>query len=264
MIVLKIIGWVLLGILALIVLALCIKVKITAEYSDDNTNAQLQWLFLKIPLYPKEKKPKKAEEEPEEEAEEEEEEAPAEEKPAGKKESTLHMLYRTHGVDGLLELTRKLCSYLGSFLGDLFRSLVIEELYVDVRCAKQDAAETALYYGEVCSVLFPALGALASKCRMKKYDVNVYPDFLAKFSNAQFFVKFHLYPIYVVGITLVLLGRLIFKLLLGMLVKIFLSNKKKGTEKQNINKKEKEDDSNEGSDSGRNPVNNDRESTSAG
>lgn len=263
MIVLKIIGWVLLGILALIVLALCVKVKISAEYSDDNTNAQLQWLFLKIPLYPKQKKPKKAEEEPEEEAGEEEE-PPAEEKPAGKKEGMLHMLYRTHGVDGLLELTRKLCSYLGTFLGGLFKSLVVEELYVDVRCHKADAAETALYYGEVCSVLFPMLGSLAAKCKIKKYDINVYPDYLARFSNAQFFVKFHLYPIYVVGITLALLGRLIFKLLLGMLVKIFLSNKKKGTEKQNINKKEKEDDSNEGSDSGRNPVNNDRESTSAG
>ncbi|MBQ6066928.1 MAG: DUF2953 domain-containing protein [Clostridia bacterium] len=264
MIVLKIIGWVLLGILALIVLALCIKVKITAEYSDDNTNAQLQWLFLKIPLYPKKKKAKKPEEEPEEKSEEEEEEAPAEEKPKGKKESMLHMLYRTHGVDGLLELTRKLCSYLGTFLGGLFKSLVVEELYVDVRCAKQDAAETALYYGEVCSALFPMLGALAAKCKVKKYDINVYPDFLAKFSNAQFFAVFRLYPIYVVGITLALLGRLIFKLLLGMLFKIFLHNKDKSAGKQNINKKEKEDDSNEGSDSGRNPVNNDRESASAG
>ena len=71
MIVLKIIGWVLLGILALIILALCVRVRIAVEYSDDNTNVLLQWLFVKIPLYPmpekepakpkKEKKPKKNE-----------------------------------------------------------------------------------------------------------------------------------------------------------------------------------------------------------
>lgn len=262
MIVLKIIGWVLLGILALIVIALCIKLQITAEYSDENTHVALKWLFLTIPLYPKKPKPPKPEEEKPEE-EQPEEEKPEEEKPAAKKESFLHLLYRTHGVDGILELTRKLCSYLNTFLGDLFKSLVVEELYLDVACTKGDAAATAVYYGEVCAALYPMLGALASKCKLKKYDINIYPDYLARFSKASFFVKFRVYPIYVTGITLALVFRLVFKLLLGMLVKIFLQNKPKKAEKENITK-EKEDESHEGSVSGRNPVNNDRESASAG
>ena len=263
MIVLKIIGWVLLGILALIVLALCVKLQITAEYSEENTHVMLQWLFLKIPLYPKKPKPPKAEEEQPAEEESQEEEKPEEEQPAAKKESFLHMLYRTHGVDGILELTRKLFSYLGKFTGGLFKSLVVEELYLDVRCAKGDAAETAIYYGEVCSALWPMLGALASKCKLKKYDINIYPDYLARFSSASFFAKCRVYPIYVTGITLALVGRLVFKLLLGMLLKIFLPKKPKKAEKENITI-EKEDESHEGSVSGRNPVNNDRESASVG
>ena len=260
MIVLKIIGWTLLGVLALIVLALCIKLQITAEYSDDNTHVELQWLFLKIPLYPKTKKakPEKAPEE-----EKPEEEKPEEAKPAAGKESLLHMLYRTHGVDGILELTRKLCSYLNSFFGGLFKSLAFEELYLDVCCAKGDAAETAIYYGEVCAALWPALGALASRCKLRKYDVNIYPDYLARFSRASFFARLRVYPIYVTGITLALVFRLVFKLLLGMVFKIFLQNKQKSAEKENITK-EKEDESHEGSDSRRHPVNNDRESASAG
>lgn len=262
MIVLKIIGWVLLGILALIVLALCIKLQITAEYSDENTHVTMKWLFLTIPLYPKKPKPPKPEEEKPEE-EKTEEETPEEGKPAAKKESFLHLLYRTHGVDGIIELTRKLFSYLNSFLGGLFKSLVVEELYLDARCAKGDAAETAIYYGEVCSALWPMLGALASKCKLKKYDINIYPDYLARFSSASFFAKCRVYPIYVTGITLALVGRLVFKLLLGMLLKIFLPNKQKKAEKENITI-EKEDESHEGSVSGRNPVNNDRESASAG
>ena len=263
MIVLKIIGWTLLGILALIVLALCIRLLIEVEYSDDDTHVTLRWLFLKVPLYPaapkapKKKAPK--EEEPPKE------EKPEEEKPAQteKKEGLLHILYRTHGVDGLLELARKTVSYLNSFFGGLIRAAVIEELYLDVGCTKGDAAATAIYYGEVCSALFPLLGALASKCKIKKYDVNVYPDYLARFSRASFFVKFHVYPIYVTGITLLLVFRLVFRVLLGMLVKVFLPKKDKNAEKENITK-EKEDESHEGSDSGRNPVNNDRESPSAG
>ena len=338
MIVLKIIGWVLLGILALILLVLCIRIRIAAEYSDDNTNVRLEWLFLKLPLYPrppkepKEPKPPKKEKKKKEEAAEpspapaeevpptappepsvtaaqdaaqpaaetvagegpepsgtETASAPAQEsgtapspeaaaapsdegtapaaaeegKPAEKKESLLHIIYRTHGVDGILEIVRRVFSYLGSFFGDMMRALVIEELYLDVGCTKKDAAATAIYYGEVCAALFPMLGALASRCKIKKYDINVYPDYLARFSRASFFVKFHVYPIYVVGITVVLVCRMVFKVALKMLVKILLPKKEKKAVKDN-KITEKEDESHEGSVSSRNPVHNDRESTSAG
>ena len=247
MIVLKIIGWVLLGILGLIVLALCVKLRITAEYSDENTHVELGWLFLRIPLYPKKEKPPKkkkkkaGKEEPEEEKPEEEkpeEEKQEEEAGSGKKkESFLHALYRSHGVDGILELVRKLCSYLKTFMGGLFRSLVVEQLYLEIGCAKGDAAATAVYYGEVCSALWPMLGALASRCKLRKYDINIYPDYLARFSKASFYVKLHVYPIYVTGIGLALVFRLVFKLLLGMLLKIFLPKKQKKAEKEKYNER---------------------------
>lgn len=304
MIVLKIIGWVLLGILALILLVLCIRIRIAVEYSDDNTNARLEWLFLNLPLYPrpakepKEPKPpkqkakKKAEapasspaaEEtpppagPSSEAAQESQTpppqegaaapetgapAPEEGKPAEKKESLLHVLYRTHGVDGILELVRRVFSYLGSFFGDMMKALVIEELYLDIGCTKKDAAATAIYYGEVCSALYPMLGALASRCKVKKYDINVYPDYLARFSRASFFVKFHVYPIYVTGITILLVCRMVFQVALRTLIKIFLPKKEKKAEKD-IKITEKEDESHEGAVSSRNPVHDDRESASAG
>ena len=52
LIVLKIIGWIILAVIALIVLVLCIKVRIFAEYSEIDTRVRIQWLFLKIPLFP--------------------------------------------------------------------------------------------------------------------------------------------------------------------------------------------------------------------
>lgn len=317
MIVLKIIGWVLLSILALILLVLCIRIRIAAEYSDDDTNVRLEWLFLRLPLYPRPAKEPKESKPPRQKAKKKEEAAapapaeetptpsaeaaqgpetaqpsgteaqtpPAEEgapaaeegkpaaeegkpaaeegKPAAKKESLLHIIYRTHGVDGILEIVRRVFSYLGSFFGDLMKSLVIEELYLDIGCTKKDAAATAVYYGEVCAALYPMLGALASRCKIKKYDINVYPDYLARFSRASFFVKFHVYPIYLIAITVLLLCRMVFKVLLRMLVKILLPKKEKKA--VNDNKiTEKEDESHEGAVSSRNPVHDDRESTSAG
>lgn len=272
MIVLKIIGWVLLGLIALIVLALCVKVRIAVEYSDDNTSAVLQWLFLKIPLYPSKKKDKpedgkdekddkkdekddkkeedKEEEKPSEEeadAEPEDGENPTEEKPetkpAKKKESLLHLLYRSHGVDGILLIVKRVFSYLGSFVGDLMKSLVIEEAYLDIGCTRSDAASTAIYYGEVCSALFPMLGALVTKYKVRKYDINIYPDFIARFSSASFFVKLYLRPIYVIAIALLLVFRLIFKVALSVLVKIIRAGKEKAPVNQNKKITEKRDDS---------------------
>ena len=272
MIVLKIIGWIILAIIALIVLLLSVKVRIFAEYSEIDTRVRIQWLFLKIPLFPTEKKEggkknkkeknvkskadssheeavadevtdapstESAEAVPMDEALTEEtppEEASAEtgEAPASKpKNNLLKTLYEAHGIDGLLLIVKRAFSYIGTFFGDLAKSLVIDELYLDVRCTKKDAASTAIYYGEVCSALFPMLGAMVSKYKVRKYDINVYPDYLARQSSASFAVSMHLYPIYLIGITLLFGCRMLFKVLLRLIVKIFLPKKKENAENSN-------------------------------
>lgn len=257
MIVLKIIGWVLLGILALIILALCVRVVVSAEYSENKTEVLLKWLFIKIPLYPAQKKTKKAPEKSEtdrteptsEEGKTENEAAPTAESgsdnadaPADdggettdadksteeKKNNNpklLKLIYDAEGVDGLIEIVKRVFSYLGTFFGGLLRAFIIEELDLDVSCAKKDAAKTAVYYGEVCSTLFPMLGGLASGCTLKKYDVNVYPDFLARYSEASFYIRFHVVPIRLIGITLALVFKLLFKVLAGLLIKLSRTKK---------------------------------------
>lgn len=266
MIVLKIIGFILLGILALVIIALSIKVRIFIEYSEVDTNVRLQWLFLKIPLYPsgngassgKKKKEKSTSPTAEQQeaptaaseeltdvsdtAEAAEAVQTAEASPEATanapqpkpKNSFLKTLYDAHGIDGLMLLVHRVFSYIGTFFGDLMHSLVIDELYIDVMCTRNDAASTAIYYGEVCTGLFPMLGALITKYKVRKYDINVYPDFLAKTSSASFAVSMHLYPIYVVGITMALVFKMLFKVILRLLVKCFLPSKQKVAENNNI------------------------------
>lgn len=266
MIVLKIIGFILLGILALIIIALSIKVRIFIEYSEADTNFRLQWLLLKIPVYPsgkgassgKKKKGKKSapsDEQPAptiageeltdtadstESAETEQTaepasavEASAEAPQTKKKNNLLKTLHEAHGIDGLMLLVHRVFSYIGTFSGDLMHSLVIDELYIDVMCTRNDAASTAIYYGEVCAGLFPMLGSLLTKYKVRKYDINVYPDFLAKTSSASFAVSMHLYPIYVVGISMALVFKMLFKVILRLIVKCFLPSKQKVAENNN-------------------------------
>lgn len=264
MIVLKIIGFILLGIFGLIIAALCIKVKIFAEYSEYDTNVKIKWLFLNIPVYPAKAKKKPQENAQTDSSATTETQAPAEEvslteqdvavseensseaentntvtdeagqaAAAKPKNNFLKTLYNAHGIDGLLLIVRRVFRYLGTFTGNLMHSLVIEELYIDVRCHKNDAASTAIYYGEVCSSLFPMLGSLITKYKVRKYDINVYPDYLARTSSASFAVSMHLYPIYLVGITISLVCKMLFKVLLRLIVKCFLPAKNRQDENKN-------------------------------
>ncbi len=272
MIVLKIIGWIILAIIALITFVLCIKVRIIAEYSEIDTRVRVQWLFFKVPLFPSEKKnsDKKNGEQKNQQNTGSEKVAEAEqltetvdeqtdgiqsdtsedtntanvqsaeeisesgETPAPKqKNNLLKTLYDAHGVDGLLLIAKRTFGYVGTYFGDLAKSLVVDELYVDVRCTKKDAASTAIYYGEVCSVLFPMLGAMVSKYKVRKYDINVYPDYLARQSSASFAISMHLYPIRLGGVSLVFGCRMLFKVLLRLIVKIFLPKKKVNAENSN-------------------------------
>ena len=241
LLILKIIGWVLLGLVALVLLALCVRVRFRIEYSDENTSVLLKWLFLKIPVYPsnkpKKEKEEKKEEEPEKKEEKKEEEK-KEEKPQG--DSFLKTLYEAEGIDGLVAILKKVMSYTKTFFSNLLHSLVIDQLYLDVCCTRSDAASTAIYYGEVCAVLFPLLGSLASRCRMKKYDVNVYPDFIARFSAVSFVTEMHLTPMYLIGVTLAYGCKLVFGVLLKMLLKISGVKKSKKSDRNTIkNTKEK-------------------------
>ena len=288
MIVLKIIGWILLSVLALIIVALCIRVGVEVEYSSEQTAVSLRYLFLNLPLYPTQKKEGKvkkskkkneaapaASDTPPEQTQQPEaaaaetaespaaenahgndeasatETTPADGTPEGepadtaapapaakKKDSLLKTLYEAEGIDGLITIVKKVVSYTKTFFGGAVRGVVVDQLWLEVCCTRSDAASTAIYYGEVCGILFPLLGGLASRCRIKKYDVNIYPDYLARFSSASFFVRFHITPIWYIGITLAYGMKMLFGVLVGMLVKLFLPKKEK--EKQEIQIKSKE------------------------
>ena len=234
LLILKIIGWTLLGILALVVavllFALVVKVRFHIEYSAENTSVALQWLFLKFRLYPmekKEKKPKqkKAKEEKKEEEKPEEEKKEEAKKPAKKKDNFLTTFYEAEGFEGVLAILKKTGAYLKTFTGNLIRGFVVDEFFLEMCCVKEDAAATAIYYGEVCAAVFPILGAFASRCRLKKYNVNIYPDYLARYPDASFALSFHITPIYYIGVILAL-GM---KMLFGVLLKLLLPRKKKKT-----------------------------------
>lgn len=206
--------YILLGILALLILLLSVKVRIDAEYID-SFQVKLRWLFLSLPIYPmqkKEKKPKK-EKPKKEEPPKEQTEAPKEKKP-----NPFKTFYDNQGFAGVMQLVRDSADAVGGLMKSVKKHLIIDELFLWIVIShNHDAAQTALEYGEACQDVYPAMGFICSNLKVKKYDVEIEPDFIGTFSSAQFAFALSVRPIFLLNAGLVLAVKLLFKVVLKLL-----------------------------------------------
>lgn len=247
----------LLGIILFFVILFSLKVTVIVDYAE-KTVVKLRYLFITIPIVDtskekKGKKPKKEKKPKEDKNSKKTAEATAEadgelsedvaveepqaepvkektkkEKPQKQGNSLIKQLYLDHGYDGLEKMLRDLGSSLGGFFGKLYKTFTIDELYIKMVTVGGDAADTAIKHGRLCAWLYPVLGKLISTCKVKKYDFDISPDFLAPKSTASAFVRFHIRPIKITNAAVVLALQLAFKILF----KILFSKKKSDKSKK--------------------------------
>lgn len=206
--------YILLGIILLLILLLSVKVRIDAEYID-SFRVKLRWLFLSFDLYPmqkKEKKPKK------EKPKKEEPPKAQEEVPKEKKPNPFKTFYENQGFDGVMQLVRDSADAVGGLMKSVKKHLIIDELFLWIVIShNHDAAQTAIEYGEACQDVYPAMGFICSNLKVKKYDVEIEPDFIGTFSSAQFAFALSVRPIFLINAGIVLAVKLLFKVVLKLL-----------------------------------------------
>ncbi len=228
--------YIILGIIALIVILFSIKVSVTAEYAD-SFSLDVQWLFIKLHIFPqteeqkakrevkkakKEEKKKKKKKKPEKEKPKEEKKE--EDKPSEPKKNIFKDFYENQGFGATVELVQTAAAQLGGFLGSVYRAFVIENLQLLLKVSSgDDAAQNAIKYGKVCSAVYPSMGFICSNMKVKKYEVNVVPDFISQENKAQFALSLSVRPIKLTNAVVVLA----FKLLLKVLLKLLKGSKKK-------------------------------------
>ncbi len=245
--------YVFLGIILFFVVVFSLKVTLIVDYGE-KTVVTLQYLFLKIPILDtskpkKEKKPKKPKKEKTKKDKTENGDAEAQtdaadtqtdavgqtdkngekakkQKPAGN--SLIKQLYIEQGYDGLVRMLSAVGSSLGGFFGKIYKSFTIDELYITMVTAGSDASDTALKHGKLCSYAYPILGKIISTCKVKAYDFDFSPDFLAQKSKADAHVRFHIIPIKITNGAIVLALQLVFK----VLIKILFAKKKSDSSKK--------------------------------
>ncbi len=206
--------YIILGIIAFLIILLSVKFVITVHYEDDIT-VSLGWLFLKFNLLPmkeKEKKPKK--EKKEKKPEENSEVIP---EPKEKKDNMFVRFYRNRGVSGVVQLLKDAAKALGGGFKRMGRAFLFEELFVSMTVGAGDSAQTAIKYGKVCSAAFPAMGLIVSTMRVKKYNIEVIPDFINGENSARLHTKISVRPIALINAAIIMAFELLFKVVIKLL-----------------------------------------------
>ncbi len=209
---------ILLGIILFFVLVLSVPVKVSLAY-DDKIRLSVKYLFLKINVLPagpkKEKKPKPPKEEKPKEPEKEE-------PPKEKKPNPILETVKANGHDGMMAVITNLGKVLGTYGGKLFKSIVFDRLELNITVGTGDSAATAIKYGQTCQKVFPIMGFICSNNLVRKYDINVEPDFLANKTEGKFYCDMNICCRKIINATFGMVVRLIFK----VVVKFFTGAKK--------------------------------------
>ncbi len=79
------------------------------------------------------------------------------------------------------------------------KRITIKEISVGFTVTGEDAADTAIKYGKVASVVFPAMSFLTKNMKVRKYDIELTPDFLATKQTASLHNYVAFRPIRVLG-----------------------------------------------------------------
>ncbi len=223
-----------LGIIAFFIVLLSIKLVVTVHYEDD-VELSVGWLFLKFKILPSEEKEKKHKKEKKPKEEKPKDESEIIKEPKKKKQDNMFVrFYRNRGVEGVVQLIKDASKAVGGMFKRIGRAFLFEELYVSLTVGKGDSAETAIKYGETCSAVFPAMGLIVSTMRVKKYSLEINPDFIYGNSNAKLHTKISVRPIKLINAVIIVAFELLFKVVIKLLK--HSKAQKPDVEKQIINK----------------------------
>lgn len=212
--------YIILGIIAFFFLLFSIPLHVSFDYRE-YVYLSVRWLFVKIKILPIEEKEKK----PKKEKNPKKEKPPKEEKPKEKPsgENPILAMVKAKGFDGMMEIIRNLGKALGGMFKRIFKAFTVENFDINITVGKGDAAKTAVEYGKTCNTVFPVCGLICSTMKVRTYNVEVNPDFLANNSSGEFGAKFYLVPRKLINAIIIVAFELVFKVVL----KLLLGNKKK-------------------------------------
>lgn len=208
--------YIILAIVAFFVLLLSVRFVVTVHYEDD-VFLSLSWLFLKFDLLPMKEKHKKTKKEKKKKKEKKPEKDETVSPPKEKKDNMFVRFYKNQGGSGVIRLINDAAGTLGGMFKRIGRAFVFNEIFVSLTVSDGDSAKTAEKYGKTCGAIYPAMGLIVSTARVKKYGVEVTPDFIYGKNNARFHVKTSVRPISLITAIVIFAFEFLFKVVIKLL-----------------------------------------------
>lgn len=209
--------YIILGIIAFFIILLSVKFTVTVHYEDD-VAVSLKWLFLKFNILPKHEKEEKTKKEKKKKEEKPKEESEVIPEPKKKKQDNMFVrFYRNRGVEGVIQLLKDAAKAVGGMFRRIGRAFLFEELFISLKIGAGDSAQTAIKYGKTCSAAHPAMGLIVSTMRVKKYNLEISPDFINGKNEARLHTKISVRPIKLINAVIVVAFELLFKVVLKLL-----------------------------------------------
>lgn len=193
---------IILSILAVIAFLLFLNVNIYIDYRDDKLAVWLRYFFIKINLYPtkEKKKPEKSKKKTDKKADKAKQKKTDTDE---KKEGVFSSISKEDGLSGVIEVLSQILDLIKSFSSSTLNHLRIKKLSLNIVAGGEDAAQTALNFGYVCSTVYPLLGALSGLITfLKTPDINITTDYDKKETTAQLLLCFRMRLGLVIGIVL--------------------------------------------------------------
>lgn len=175
----------LLGLLLLLIIALSLPIYGHIAYDGDML-VKIRVLGIPVTLAPQpERKAKKSSFSKKKKAQKASKKT--EEKTSKFKE--LMSLMKQDDLAGTLQFLREAARLAAKTVGRALRAITVTQMDLQLLIATEDPAVTAQRYGQVCSVLYPALAGIEHMVRIRHRDLRVEPNFLMEKSVVRFDVR---------------------------------------------------------------------------
>lgn len=158
--------YIIFGIVLFFALVLAIPIKIKVQHKKAML-INLYIGFVKLPLVPKKakKQNKKNNTKPQTKTQKKNE--------ASKKTNIIEK----NGLTWLVTVIKKAAALAAGVLKDFFKHIIIKKMMLSISVAEDDAAQTAIRYGQICSAVYPAIGIIAKSTKCRTYGIDIKPNF---------------------------------------------------------------------------------------
>lgn len=107
------------------------------------------------------------------------------------------------GFSGFLKIVKDFLVIVKNLSIYLLKRIYVVKFYLEVKISEEDSAQTAIKYGQACSVLYPAMNFIFNNLRVQNPYVKIYPDFNSEKTSVYFSMIFKIRLIYILKAGLV-------------------------------------------------------------